>query len=564
VQLHGNFINASDKMVTPVIKRIRWLSPVSASFWAVIVNGGYVKAVQILASFSGKAKWSQTAAKYIEGTDVDYDFDNNGTSTAVAAAPSNDGYGVTSVTFGAPVQATHKSNIDISGLKVKFMGAFMNHEDRALLPLITDVHWNGATATFWAVIVSGPHTKAVQISATFGGFAPPTQFSVLAAKYIDGHNAAFDFNSGGNAMAVAGSEGADGYGVSAITWVTSGVDKRLTSFDPFGTRVVLHGAFINDGDRAILPLIKDPVWHSPSTSAFWAVICNGNYTKAIQIQATYNGSSTPTFIVAAAKYIEGHNENFDFDTGGTSTAVALSAGDNGYGAASVHLSAATPAEKREYYNDLFGTVVRLHGRFINAEDRHVLPQIKGVKWYGATKATFWAVIVNGGYTKAVQIAANISGKWSWSVQAAKYIEGSNYDFDFESGGTSTSVAGSDGDEGYGATSVSFIHELMAAKIKLHGAFINSSDSVHTPFIGRVRWQSPGVGVFWAVIVNGGYTKAVQIQINHTGHGDPSHTVLAAKYIEGHNIDFDFDSAGTSTSVAAHGGDNGYGVASISW
>jgi hypothetical protein len=387
---------------------------------------------------------------------------------------------------------------------------------------------------------------------------------VLAAKYIDGHNADFDFGSGGNVTSVANSNGDEGYGVASIAWNASGVDKKLTCFDPFGTRVVLHGNSINSEDKAILPVIKDPVWHSPSTAAFWAVICSGPYTKAIQIQATFNGTGTPTYVVTAAKYIDGHNADFDFDTGGNVTLVAAAAGHDGYGAASVSLSGSAPAEKRDYAHDLLGTMVRFHGRFINAEDRNVIPQIKNVKWYGATKATFWAVIVNGGYTKGIQITANLTGKWTWAVTAAKYIEGANYDFDFESGGNGMGVAGGDGDDGYGANSVTFVHELMAAKISLHGNFINAADKGQVPFIARVKWQSPGVGIFWASIVGGGYTKAVQIQINHSGHGDPSWSVVAAKYIEGYNIDFDFDSGGNGMAVAGSAGADGYGVASISW
>lgn len=62
------------------------------------------------------------------------------------------------------------------------------------------------------------------------------------------------------------------------------------------------------------------------------------------------------------------------------------------------------------------------------------------------------------------------------------------------------------------------------------------------------------------VLDGGYTKAVKVTLNQVGN-DITGTVIYAKYIDGSNLAYNFDSGGNSNTIATSAGAGGYGAAS---
>lgn len=92
-----------------------------------------------------------------------------------------------------------------------------------------------------------------------------------------------------------------------------------------------------------------------------------------------------------------------------------------------------------------------------------------------------------------------------------------------------------------------------------GAFVNSGSPIQA-----LGYQLSAVGAtrtFWLKVAEGGYTKAVKVELAQAGT-DITARAIAAKYISGTNLAFDFETGGNNQTIATSQTAGGYGANSI--
>jgi RHS repeat-associated protein len=73
---------------------------------------------------------------------------------------------------------------------------------------------------------------------------------------------------------------------------------------------------------------------------------------------------------------------------------------------------------------------------------------------------------------------------------------------------------------------------------------------------------PGQITFWAVLRDGSHTKGIKIQLSAAADGSIAQQVLAAKYTSENNLDFNFETGGTSAPIASSLTAGGYGLGTL--
>lgn len=111
---------------------------------------------------------------------------------------------------------------------------------------------DGTTATYWLKVTDDVYTKAVKIQLNQVGADITAQ--ALQAKYINGFNLAFDFETGGNGGTVANSQGDGGYGGHTTT-LTLGYDTTgvvlLSGANTFTGPVILSRGTLRAGIASV-------------------------------------------------------------------------------------------------------------------------------------------------------------------------------------------------------------------------------------------------------------------------------------------------------------------------
>jgi fibronectin-binding autotransporter adhesin len=95
-----------------------------------------------------------------------------------------------------------------------------------------------------------------------------------------------------------------------------------------------------------------------------------------------------------------------------------------------------------------------------------------------------------------------------------------------------------------------------------GAFVAGGGGNYIASPGYAFANNGSVATYQMRVLDGGFTKAVGIQLAQSGN-DITGQVLYAKFISGSNLDNDFDITGTSNSIATSNSASGYGAASTS-
>ncbi|MDD5707740.1 MAG: hypothetical protein PHR35_17610 [Kiritimatiellae bacterium] len=201
---------------------------------------------------------------------------------------------------------------------------------------------NGSVAAYQVQRVDVVHNKCVKVQMEQSG--PDITARAIYAKYgtSASYPVGFDFDTGGTLGSVATSDAAYGYGINVIhvfewnstnwpiympphmTPILGGY--RLSSVS--GVSAKIGGGSISD---------PDPVAHvyfftnNGITASFQAQALDGGHTKCVKIEMEASGSNLIKAKAAYAKYLAGSNLGFDFDSGGSSTLIATSSSDGGYG-----------------------------------------------------------------------------------------------------------------------------------------------------------------------------------------------------------------------------------------
>ena len=198
-----------------------------------------------------------------------------------------------------------------------------------------------------------------------------------------------------------------------------------------------------------------------TTVTFQLQAFHSGFTKCVKVELAQSGSDI-TGRALYAKNLADNNLGFDFDTGGTPVDLATTPAANGYGVAQTILLPTPHA----YEPFVATTATTLFPAASLAGIREVGATFAGHSVSGGTDtpapfyfqndgttATLQMQLFNGGYTKCVKLeltqdGADVKGR----VLYAKYYNSQNVNvlgYDFDKGGTTTSIATSFGNGAYG-------------------------------------------------------------------------------------------------------------------
>lgn len=200
-------------------------------------------------------------------------------------------------------------------------------------------------------------------------------------------------------------------------------------------------------------------------------------------------------------------------------------------------------------------------------------------------ATFQLQVVHDGYTKCVKVELAQSGSdITGRAVYAKNLSGSNLGFDFDAGGTDTTLAEDPSANGYGvdqtallptplasdpfvaATAATLVPGSSLAGVReihatLAGAAISGGMDAARPFF----FQNDGaLATVQMQAFNGNYTKCVKLELTQDG-ADIKGRILYAKYYNsvGMNVlGYDFDQGGTANSIASSFTVGAYGLCQL--
>jgi len=127
-----------------------------------------------------------------------------------------------------------------------------------------------------------------------------------------------------------------GSSVTTNTFLTTTAQPLFpnTSLSTLGvTSGVMAGGFVNGSPSGLGYLLSN----DGSTANYWLQVLDGAYTKGLQIELTQTGSDV-TARAVQAKFVDGPQLGFDFNTGGNQGTVATSPTAAGYGGQSTTLT----------------------------------------------------------------------------------------------------------------------------------------------------------------------------------------------------------------------------------
>jgi len=317
--IESNTIQAGAAKIIQIDKSVKG----EIKFWAAEVEGSYTKAQHILLkNTAGGILISQIETKYASGdktdgsvsfNDLNNDLRPYGSSGNVSKNISFSGINrefidsslnvFLSTTPKIITEKTKIAYIDTDAISFTLAGAYMPVGGISGSKVINIDRSVRGELKFWAVVVDGIYTKAVQVLLK----DTPSGISVseLQAKYAEGDktNGSFDFNSQGNSMQVVDNASGGGYGVSKISLVTSdkimsgiSINEFLSTSDKFlavntkaaniradELELTIGGGYITPSNGIVS---SNNILFDRSVSGqlkFWSVVNDGIYTKAVQV-----------------------------------------------------------------------------------------------------------------------------------------------------------------------------------------------------------------------------------------------------------------------------------------
>lgn len=184
----------------------------------------------------------------------------------------------------------------------------------------------------------------------------------------------------------------------------------------------------------------------------------------------------------------------------------------------------------------------------------------GILTLGAGGIDMSASSVNASISNAVALGAN----QSWAVGAGRTLTVSGV-----VSGTSSLTLGST--PAVLGTSTTFLTgtaqtiltnvslaSVLSASGKIAGGYVGPSGNGIIDGAGYFLSNNGSTATFWMEGLDGGYIKAVQVELTQSG-ADITARAVAAKYVSSSTLGFDFNTGGSSGTVATSQTSAGYGV-----
>lgn len=407
---------------------------------------------------------------------------------------------------------------------------------------------DGSTATVQMQASNGGWTKCVKIELTQSG--ADIAGRVIYAKYTNDGQLGFDFDTGGNDNSIALSYGDAGYGISQVSLDPTPTYASFLTASPatlFPNATLANyatvaatmsgGSIGNSGGSSVT---ATPFFFASdgSTATVQLQALDGDWTKCVKIELTQSG---PNIVGRAlyARYTVSGQLGFDFDTGGIDNTIAASYGDAGYGISRVSLGT---------FN-----VLTLTGQNTYSGGTTI--------GNGALEIGGAGLLGGGAYTGAVVNA----GRFIYNSISNQLLSG-------PVSGTGTLVKKSPtktvSTKTYSAYLTSdptvilldtSLSDCVGAGGKVGGAYVNNSPCQAAAYHFS---RQEAVVTFQLQILNDVYTKCVKVELTQVGTAIAARAVYA-KYVDGSQLGFDFDSGGNPGSIATSATAGGYGAAETS-
>jgi autotransporter-associated beta strand protein len=413
---------------------------------------------------------------------------------------------------------------------------------------------NTTNATFQLQIYENGNTKCVALELTQIG--PDIYARVRYAKYISGNQLGYDFDTGGGtgmSIATSYASGNYGYGCAELfllpeTGVYEGflTESAAVAFSKATLRNVAS-ASANFGGGNIFDV------NAPGTLCFFEndgttancqfQIYDNNFTKCVKVELMQIGENI-TARAVYAKYYSSKFSNvigFNFDTGGTSTSIATSFAESGYGLAQLQLDYNTDKSVLSLTgrNTFSGNMILGMG-CVEMNEQAVL----GDGYYSGDIMNSGDLIFNG--SERQTLAGSISGGGS-------LIKG------FASQGTHLAR---NSQPGYVQTiSTVIITNATLSHFQNATAYMGGKSMITGTADGFFFDNNGTYATVQFQIINGRYTKCVKVELEQSG-ADIAAKAVYAKYIEAHDLGFNFDLGGKGAVIATSDNVINYGVKSL--
>ncbi len=410
---------------------------------------------------------------------------------------------------------------------------------------------NGATATFQFQIIDGTFTKCVKVELTQVG--ADIHGRVLYARYVNGSQLGYNFDSGAIAGTIATSYAAGGYGAAETHLVTTREHARFLTgtaaavytngrlADVIAVDGIMGGSSISGGAAAAEPYFFS---NDGATGTFQLQCFNGGYTKCVKIELTQVGADIQGRVLYA-KYYNALNVNvlgYNFDTGGTGNTIATSYGSAGYGAAETFISLVNEGAALTLTGvNTYSGGTRIGGGTLT---------IGGAGQLGS--GTYAAVIDNAG-----QLLHNSSANQTLSGAIAgtgKVVKG--YATAYAARRHTAFLTGTAATIFTGAT----LADYVEGDGVMGGAWVNGG--APAPAQPYYFSNDGATCAFQLQTLGGGFTKCVKVELTQVG-ADLAGRVLYAKYVSGSQLGYNFDTGGNVGTIATSYAADGYGAAEVS-
>jgi autotransporter-associated beta strand protein len=406
----------------------------------------------------------------------------------------------------------------------------------------------GASAACQFQALDGGYVKCVKVALTQAG--EDVEAQIVYAKYASVNDASlgFDFDSGGTMYDVATATNASGYGIAQLLLIPDPLSSEpfLTSSPTViaanaslaavsDIAATLAGGSITGGSTDALPYYFR---NDGATAAVQFQTYNGGHTKCAKIELTQEGADIAARVVYAKYLLSQNNPGFDFDQGGATGSIATSFAVGGYGICQLRLRAEsrlvlTGANTFSGELTVDGGTLELGGSGRLGEGGNYAGMIanSGTLLFGSGSDQ----ILNG----------NISGSGSLVKQSPPKAQAALSHTNFLPVSPSALFTNA------------FLAECTGISGRLGGAAITSGSADAVPH----HFRNDGATVTVQLqAYNGGHTKCVKVEFTQSGMNIAARVVYA-KYILNENaLGFDFDTGGTSQTIATSGTASGYGAA----
>ena len=418
----------------------------TATYQLQALDGGYTKCVKVELTQSGADIAARAVyAKYVDGSQLGFDFDAGGNEGTVATSPDTAGYGVAQTTLYSNPKV-YEPFLTSSPLVIFANAALADYVDITATLAggsisggstpATPCHFStdGTTLTVQMQAVNDLYTKCVKIELTQSGADIAAR--AVYAKYVDGSQLGFDFDVGGNEGGIAASYGDGGYGIAQTSLAAVNI-LTLAGVNTYSGDTTIGGGTLEIGGAGLLG--------------------SGSYAGAIMNSGTllYNSSS---------------NQNLGGAISGTGSLVKESPSKRNssfvtYGS----FLTTTPAVIFENYDladcvgadGVLGGTSFDNGWGLSADAYHFSNN--------GTTATYQLQGLESPFTKCVKVeltqsGANIAGR----VVYARYIVGSQLGYDFDTGANENDIATGHTSPGYGAAETT-LNLNLHSKLTLSGS-----------------------------------------------------------------------------------------------